>query len=289
MSMQNRPRRSALYFPATNAKAIAKARSLPADVVIIDLEDSVAPELKVEARAAALAAVKEGGFGDREVVIRANGLDTDWGMGDLAAIATSGADAVLVPKISSAQDITTCQAALGAASEAMQLWAMIETCRAVFELDAIAAMSATTRLSLWVMGVNDLAKEMRARLTPQRTPFLPVLTLAVAAARAHGVSILDGVCNEFRDVDAFKAEAAQGVLFGFDGKTLIHPDQIIPCNEAFSPSEEELRWARVVIEAFQQLESQGKGAIKVEGKMVELLHMHEAKQLVAIAEMIAHN
>jgi citrate lyase subunit beta/citryl-CoA lyase len=194
---------------------------------------------------------------------------------------------VLVPKISSPQDIDTCQSALAAAPEAMPLWAMIETCSAVPQLHAIAAKAATTRLSLWVMGVNDLAKEMRARLTPERTPFLPVLTLAVAAARAHGVAILDGVCNEFRDVEAFKAEAAQGVLFGFDGKSLIHPDQIAPCNEAFSPSEEELRWARVVIEAFQQPEAQGKGAIKVEGKMVELLHMWQAKQLVAVADMIA--
>ena len=287
MTNHNRPRRSALYFPATNAKAIAKARSLPADIVIIDLEDSVAPEQKVEARAAALAAVKEGGFGSREVAIRANGLDTEWGMDDLAAIATSGADAVLVPKISAPQDIDTCQAALSLAPPAMQLWAMIETCASVFALEPIAAKAATTRLSLWVMGTNDLAKEMRAQLTPERTPFLPVLTLAVAAARAHGVAILDGVCNEFRDIAAFRAEAAQGVLFGFDGKSLIHPDQIAPCNEAFSPSEEELRWARVVIEAFRQPEAQGKGAIKVEGKMVELLHMQQARQLVAVADMIA--
>ena len=287
MSTLNRPRRSALYFPATNAKAIAKARSLPTDIVIIDLEDSVAPELKVEARAAALTAVKEGGFGMREVAIRSNGLDTEWGMDDLAAIATSGADAVLVPKISSPQDIDACQAALANAPVSMQLWAMIETCSAVFQLDTIAAKAASTRLSLWVMGVNDLAKEMRARLTPERTPFLPVLTLAVAAARTHGVSILDGVCNEFRDIEAFKAEAAQGVLFGFDGKSLLHPDQIAPCNEAFSPSEEELRWARLVVESFQQSEAQGKGAIKVEGKMVELLHMHQARQLVAVADMIA--
>lgn len=287
MGSQVRLRRSALYFPATNAKAIAKARSLPTDVVIIDLEDSVAPELKVEARAAALAAVQEGGFGNREVVIRANGLDTEWGMDDLAAIATSGADAVLVPKISVPQDIASCQTALSAAPGTLQLWAMIETCRAVSQLNAIASMTASTRLSLWVMGVNDLAKEMRARLTPERTPFLPVLTLAVAAARAHGIAILDGVCNEFRDMEIFKAEAAQGVLFGFDGKTLIHPDQIAPCNEAFSPSEEELRWARVLIEAFQQPEAQGKGAIKIEGKMVELLHMQQARQLVAVADMIA--
>ncbi len=287
MTIQNRPRRSALYFPATNAKAIAKARSLPADIVIIDLEDSVAPELKVEARAAALSAVKEGGFGKRLVAIRANGLDTEWGMDDLSAIAASGADAVLVPKVSSPQDIAACQAALAGAPPAMQLWAMIETCRAVSQLDAIAAMAATTRLSLWVMGVNDLAKEMRARQTPERTPFLPVLTLAVAAARAHGLAILDGVCNEFRDLELFRAEAAQGLLFGFDGKSLIHPDQIAPCNETFSPSDEELRWAQTVIEAFRQPEAQGKGAIRVDGKMVELLHLEQARQLVAIANMIA--
>ncbi len=287
MTIQNRPRRSALYFPATNAKAIAKARSLSADIVIIDLEDSVAPELKVEARAAALSAVKEGGFGKRLVAIRANGLDTEWGMDDLSAIAASGADAVLVPKVSSPQDIAACQAALAGAPPAMQLWAMIETCRAVSQLDAIAAMAATTRLSLWVMGVNDLAKEMRARQTPERTPFLPVLTLAVAAARAHGLAILDGVCNEFRDLELFRAEAAQGLLFGFDGKSLIHPDQIAPCNETFSPSDEELRWAQTVIEAFRQPEAQGKGAIRVDGKMVELLHLEQARQLVAIANMIA--
>jgi citrate lyase subunit beta/citryl-CoA lyase len=169
----------------------------------------------------------------------------------------------------------------------MQLWAMIETCACIPRLDAIAAMATTTRLSLWVMGINDLAKEMRARLTPERTPFLPLLTMAVTAARAHGVAILDSVCNEFRDIDAFRAEAGQGVLFGFDGKSLIHPDQIIPCNEAFSPREDELRWARIVIEAFAQPEAAGKGAIKVEGKMVELLHLNQAKQLVALAELIA--
>jgi citrate lyase subunit beta/citryl-CoA lyase len=287
MNTQNRPRRSALYFPATNAKAIAKARALPTDIVIIDLEDSVAPEMKVEARAAALAAVSEGGFGNREVAIRANALDTEWGLADLAAIATSGADAVLVPKVSSPEDIAACQAALSAAPEALQLWAMIETCSCIPRLDAIAAMAATTRLSLWVMGVNDLAKEMRARLTPERTPFLPVLTLAVAAARAHGVSILDGVCNEFRDIDAFRAEAEQGVLFGFDGKSLIHPDQIAPCNAAFSPSEEELRWAHAIIEGFAQPEAADKGVIKVEGKMVERLHLTQARQSVAIAAMIA--
>jgi citrate lyase subunit beta/citryl-CoA lyase len=287
MPAPDRPRRSALYFPATNAKAIAKGRTVPADVVILDLEDSVAPELKLEAREAALAAVREGGFGNREVVIRANGLDTEWGLDDLAAIAGSGADAVLVPKISSPVDIQTCQTALSGAPAALQLWAMIETCAAIPRLNDIAAMAASTRLSVWVMGVNDLAKEMRARLTPERTPFLPLLTLAVAAARAHGIAILDGVCNEFRDMESFRAEAAQGVLFGFDGKSLIHPDQIAPCNAEFSPSQDELNWARTVVEAFARPDASGKGAIRVEGKMVELLHLSQSKQLIAIAEKIA--
>ena len=283
----NRPRRSALYLPASNAKAIAKARGLPADVVILDLEDSVAPELKDEARAAAIAAVREGGFGGREVAIRANGLDTQWGAADLAAIATSRADAVLVPKVSSVNDIARCQTALSAAPAAMQLWAMIETCACIPHLHDIAALAASTRLSLWVMGVNDLAKEMRARLTPERTPFLPILSLAVAAARAHGLTILDGVCNEFRDLQVFQAEAEQGLLFGFDGKSLIHPDQIGPCNAVFSPSAEELARAEAVIAAFALPDNQGKGAIRVEGKMVELLHLEQAQRLVAMAKLIA--
>ena len=287
MTPSDRPRRSALYLPASNARAIAKARTLPADIVILDLEDAVAPEAKEDARAAAVAAVQEGGFGHREVAIRANGLDTPWGAADLAAIATSGADAVLVPKVSSADDIAACHTALAAAPGTMQLWAMIETCSAVSRLDAIAAMAASTRLSLWVMGVNDLAKEMRARLTPERTPFLPILSLAVCAARSHGIAILDGVCNEFRDLDLFRAEAEQGLLFGFDGKSLIHPDQVEPANTIYSPSDAELAQARAVIAAFALPENAGKGAIRVDGKMTELLHCEQAQRLVALAERIA--
>jgi citrate lyase subunit beta/citryl-CoA lyase len=286
MTHTDRPRRSALYLPASNAKAIAKARTLPADVVILDLEDAVAPEAKAEARAAAVAAVREGGFGNREVAIRVNGQDTEWGAADLAAVVDSGADAVLVPKVYGPDDIRAYDTALTGAPASMQLWAMIETCACVGQLDAIAALGRSTRLSLFVMGTNDLAKEMRARLTPERTPFLPILSLTVAAARAHGVALLDGVCNEFRDLDVFRAEAEQGLLFGFDGKTVIHPDQIAPCNDVFSPSADELAWARAVIEAFALPENQGKGAIKVEGKMTELLHLEQAKRLVAVAEQI---
>ncbi|KHK91624.1 HpcH/HpaI aldolase/citrate lyase family protein [Novosphingobium malaysiense] len=283
----DRPRRSALYLPASNAKALAKARTLPCDVVILDLEDAVAPEMKAEARAAAVAAVEEGGFGHREVAIRANGIDTEWGAEDLAAIAGSKADAVLVPKVGSPQDIGRYEKALEPAPASMQLWTMIETCEAVFNLERIAAMAPSTRLSLWIMGTNDLAKEMRAQLTPERTPFLPFLSMAVAAARAHGVTILDGVCNEFRDIPVFEAEARQGLLFGFDGKSLIHPAQIDPCNTVFSPSEADLAWARAVIEAFKQPENQGKGAIRVDGKMTELLHLEQAVRMVAVAEQIA--
>jgi citrate lyase subunit beta/citryl-CoA lyase len=286
-TISERPRRSALYLPASNPKAIAKARTLPCDIVILDLEDAVAPEVKEEARAAAVAALREGGFGSREVAIRANGLDTEWGAADLAAIAGSGADAVLVPKVSSPQDIDRYQAALQHAPANMQLWAMIETCASVARLDPIAARAADTRLALWIMGTNDLAKEMRARLTPERTPFLPILSLAVAAARTHGLTILDGVCNEFRDLSAFRAEAEQGLLFGFDGKSLIHPDQIAPTNEVFSPSAEELAWAGAVIAAFALPENAGKGAIRVDGKMAELLHLDQANRLIEVARRIA--
>ena len=284
MIAPDRPRRSALYLPASNARAIARARTLPADIIILDLEDAVAPEAKEEARAGAIAAVREGGFGAREVAIRVNGLDTRWGAADLAAIATAPVDAVLVPKVSSAGDVARYDAALGAAP--MQLWAMIETCGAIARLEAIAAMASSTRLSLWVMGTNDLAKEMRARLLPGRVPFLPLLSLAVCAARAHGLVVLDGVCNEFRDLAAFAEEAGQGRLFGFDGKSLIHPDQIAPTNAVFSPGEEELRRARAIIDAFAQPENAGKGAIRVEGTMAELLHLEDARRLLAIAERL---
>jgi len=287
MPATDRPRRSALYMPASNAKAVAKARTLPCDVVILDLEDAVAPEAKVEAREAAVAAIAEGGFGKREVAIRANGLDTEWGADDLVAIARSKADAVLVPKVGSPADIAEYDARISAAHPAMQLWTMIETCSAVANLPALAASAKSSRLSLWIMGTNDLAKEMRAQLTPERTPFLPFLSMAVAAARQHGIAILDGVCNEFRDLTVFEAEARQGLLFGFDGKSLIHPAQIDPCNAVFSPSEADLDWARAVIDAFALPENRGKGAIKVEGKMAELLHLEQAQRLVAVAGQIA--
>jgi len=208
--MDIRPRRSALFLPASNPKAIAKARELNADVVILDLEDAVAPEAKEEARAAAVQAVRDGGFGRREVVIRVNGLDTQWGAHDLAAAAAARPDAVLVPKVSTCADLLAYDAALAAAPEATRLWTMIETCAVVPELSNLAALKGSTRLAAFVLGTNDLAKDMRAEIRPGRTPFLPILTAAVCAARAHGLIVLDGVCNEFRDAAMLTREAEQG-------------------------------------------------------------------------------
>lgn len=287
MQLRFQPRRTALYLPATNAKAIAKARTLPVDVVILDLEDAVAPERKEEARGAAVAAVREGGFGDRELVIRANGLDTPWAEADLAAIARSGADGVLVPKIGSAADIARCEALLKDAPASLALWAMIETCAAILALPAIAAASAETRFAAMVLGTNDLAKEMRAALTPDRIAFLPILTSAVVAARAHGLVVLDGVCNDFQDLDRFEAECRQGLTLGFDGKTIIHPRQVDPCNAVYSPTTDEVAWAERIIAAFAEPEHAGKGVVQIDGRMVELLHLDDARRVRDTAATIA--
>jgi citrate lyase subunit beta/citryl-CoA lyase len=287
VDLPNRPRRSALYMPASNAKAVEKARTLDADVIILDLEDAVAPEAKPAAREAAVAAVRAGGFGAREVVIRVNGLDTPWGAEDLAATAEAGPDAVLVPKVNDAADVRLYDQRLHAAPPATRLWTMIETAKAAFHLWEMAEASHGTRLAAWVMGVNDFAKEMRARQTPDRAPFLPLLTLSVAAARAHGLTILDGVHNDIEDLEALEAVCVQGVDFGFDGKTLIHPKHLEICNRVFSPSPEDIAWSRAVIAAFNAPENSGKGALRVDGKMAERLHLAQAERLVAVAEAIA--
>jgi citrate lyase subunit beta/citryl-CoA lyase len=274
-------------MPASNAKAIDKARTLDCDVVILDLEDAVAPDAKETARVQAVEAVKNGGFGRREVVIRCNGLDTPWGAEDLIAASQAGPDAVLVPKVNDAAGVAAYDAALSAAPAMTALWAMIETGRSLFRLDEIAAARASTRLSAWVMGTNDLAKEMRARQTPGREPFVAALGLAVAAARAYDLIILDGVYNAIDDDAGFEAICEQGVDFGFDGKTLIHPRQVEICNRVFSPSADEVAFARAVIAAFAQPENAGKGAIRVEGRMAELLHLTQAQRLVAVDQAIA--
>ena len=282
-----RPRRSALYMPAANPRAIDKARSLACDVVILDLEDSVAPDAKDEARPLAVEAVKAGGFGRREVVIRVNGLDTPWGRDDLAAAATVAADAVLVPKIASAADVEACDAAITAAPAATRLWVMIETCPVIFALSDIAGAAQRTRLSAFVMGINDLAKEMGARMPADRAPFQAALSLAVMAARGAGLAILDGVHNEIDDLTALEAVCRQGVAFGFDGKTLIHPSHLEICNRAFTPETGEVAWARAVIAAFDAPENAGKGALRVEGRLAERLHRDQAVKLVAVADAIA--
>lgn len=282
----NRPRRSVLYMPASNAKAIEKARSLPCDAVILDLEDAVAPEAKDMARAQAIEAVAAGGFGAREIIIRTNGLDTPWGADDLAAAARAGPDGILVPKVNDAADVARYDAAIATAPAKTRLWAMIETGRSLFRLDEIAAASATSRLSVWVMGTNDIAKEMRARQTPGREPFHAALGLSVAAARAYGLVILDGVYNDIDNDAGFEAICEQGVDFGFDGKTLIHPRQVEICNRVFSPSQADVAFAQAVIEAFAQPENANKGAIRVEGRMAERLHLAQAERLVAVHEAI---
>lgn len=287
MQLPLRPRRTALYLPATNAKALVKARTLPVDIVILDLEDAVAPERKQEARAAAVAAVAEGGFGHRELVIRTNGLDTPWALDDLATAASSGADAVLVPKIGSAADIRRCEELLGEAPADLSLWAMIETCGAVLDLPALASVAAETRFAAMVLGTNDLAKEMRAVLTPDRQAFLPIMTSAVVAARAYGLVVLDGVSNDFRDLERFEAECRQGLTLGFDGKTIIHPAQVDPCNAVYSPTPEQVLWAERIIAAFAEPAHQGRGVVQIDGQMVELLHLADARRLQAAAAAIA--
>jgi citrate lyase subunit beta/citryl-CoA lyase len=281
-----RPRRSALYMPASNARAIEKARSLPCDVVILDLEDAVAPEAKEGARAAAVAAVRAGGFGRREVVIRVNGLATPWGADDLTAAAEAGPDAVLVPKIGSAADVATYDAALAAAPAKTRLWAMIETCPAMFDLLGIAAASGRTRLAAFVMGVNDLAKEMKARQTPGREAFVPFLAMAVAAARVHGLAALDGVHNEIDDLALLETSCRQGAELGFDGRSLIHPTHLAICNRLFAPPPEEITWAAAVVAAFAQPENEGRGALRVEGRLAERLHLSEARRLLDLAAAI---
>lgn len=281
-----RPRRSVLYLPASNAKAVAKARTLAADVLVLDLEDAVAPEHKPEARAAAVAAIAEGGFGSREVVVRVNAFGTEWAEADLAAAAAAGPDAILVPKVSTAADVRAYDAAIASAPPHTRLWIMVETCALMPRLDEVAALAGSTRLAAFAMGTNDLAKEMRAQLKPGRAPFLPILTQTVCTARAHGLLVFDGVSNEFHDMDVVRAECEQGLEFGFDGKCLIHPDQVEPCNAVFTPSPAEVAWARAVIDAFALPENAGKGAIRVEGKMAELLHLEQAQRLLGIAAAI---
>ncbi|HEY3777232.1 MAG TPA: CoA ester lyase [Rhizomicrobium sp.] len=278
-----RPRRSVLYMPGSNPRAIEKARTLAADALILDLEDAVAPEAKDDARAQVCAAMEVGGFGKREVVIRINALGTRWGGADLGRAIAAKPDAILVPKVSSPSDLRPVQAALAATDVA--LWAMIETPRAILDIGAIAA--AGGNLACFVMGTNDLIKELRGVHSRPRNNLAAALGLSVAAARAYGLAVIDGVFNDIADADGFRGSCAEGRAFGFDGKTLIHPSQIAVCNEIFAPSPQEVETARKVIEAFARPENAGKGAIALGGRMVERLHFDIARETIARTDAIA--
>ena len=285
---QLRPRRSVLYMPGANARALEKAEGLPADALILDLEDAVAPDAKADARTRVCAAASRGRYGHREVVIRANGLDTSWFADDVAAIAHSGADALLVPKVGSVDDVRAIEAALSSAGAPgdLRIWAMLETPAAV--LDARAIVSGSDRLTGFVVGTNDLAKELRAEHVPGRAPLLTALSWLVLAVRDAGKVILDGVYNDLDDPDGFEAECRQGRAFGFDGKTLIHPKQLEACNRIFAPSEEEVAHARTVIEAFETAQAEGRGGVvTVNGRMIENLHVEQARHTLAQAEAIS--
>ncbi|NJC34433.1 citrate lyase subunit beta/citryl-CoA lyase [Sphingomonas jejuensis] len=267
----DRPRRSALYMPATNARAIAKARTLACDVVILDLEDAVAPDMKTAARHAAADAVRAGGFGSRELVVRVNAPDTPWGADDLAMVADARPDAVLLPKVRAAAE-------LGAVAAPVPLWVMVETPAAALAIAGIAAVPGVAAL---VLGLNDLAEATGIHPGADRLPFQPLMLQAVLAARAHGVAVLDGVTNAIDDPALFAAEAAQARRFGFDGKTLIHPSQVAPCNAAFSPSPEEIARAMRIVAAFDDPAAADRGAIRVGGEMVERLHLARARRTLA--------
>jgi len=285
MTRTVRKRRSVLFMPASNPRAMAKARDLPCDAVILDLEDAVAPEAKGAARAAALAAAAEG-FGQRACAVRINALDTPWGYEDAAALAGPGAvsargvAAVVVPKVASAADLAAVRTLLG--MDGPPIWAMIETCGAILRLAEIVGAGAG--LELLIAGTNDLAKEMRCRPGAGREPLVPALAQMVIAGRSAGLAVLDGVCNAIGDEARLTAECGQGAMLGFDGKTLIHPGQIAAANAAFGPSAEELAWARRVVVAFAAPEAAGKGAIRLDGAMVERLHLAEAERLLALGD-----
>jgi citrate lyase subunit beta/citryl-CoA lyase len=268
------PRRSALYMPASNLRAMEKARDLPCDVVILDLEDAVAPDAKAVARAQALATLQTGGFGQREMVVRVNDLLSPWGADDLTALRGAGAAAVLLPKIAAAADIAAYRGILG---DRCALWVMIETCGAIMNLRNIADVAPSYGVAAWVIGTNDLAREIRCHLDAGRSAIMPALSLAVIAARSQNIAILDGVFNDLKDEAGFARQCAQGKEYGFDGKTLIHPKQIDAANRAFSPTAEEIAWAREIIAAFAAPENEVKGALRLQGRMVERLHLAEAE------------
>ena len=281
-----RPRRSVLYMPAANERALEKAKTLPADAIIFDLEDAVAPDAKQAARANAVAAASSPDYGRRELTIRCNGLDTRWGAEDLAAAANSGASAVVIPKVASVSTLDMVSSLLDAAGAParMKIWAMIETPTAILDVRAIVAHP---RVAVLVMGTNDLARELRAALIPGRHPLLAHLATALLATREAAKVILDGVYNDIKDLDGFRSECVQGAEMGFDGKTLIHPGQVEIANEVWAPTVDEVAHARRVIDAFEKGLSEGRGVVTVDGRMIENLHVDNARRAIAVADAIA--
>ncbi len=289
--MALRPRRSVLYMPGSNARALDKARSLPADALILDLEDAVAPDQKAVARGQIAAALGAGGYGARELIVRVNALSGPWGADDIAALAGTRPDAILIPKVSSPGDIMMAAKVIRDAGlpEETRLWAMMETPQAILHADSIVRTAAdpASRLTALVMGTNDLARETRARQIPGRAPMLPWLSTCVLAARSYGVDLIDGVYGDINNLDGFRSECEQGRDLGMDGKTLIHPGQIAICNEVFSPDAAEIAASRKIIAAFELPENAGKGAISLDGRMVERLHAEIATRILALSDAIA--
>jgi citrate lyase subunit beta/citryl-CoA lyase len=278
-----RPRRSVLYMPAANERAVEKAMTIACDAIIFDLEDAVAPDAKSAARERATAAVASGEYGRRELTIRCNGLTTPWGEDDLAAAAAAGPAAVVVPKVDSVGYVDEVADRLDRGAGPIPIWAMIETPTAILDVRAIAAHP---RVDALVLGTNDLARELRAPLVPGRANLVPHLANALLAARAAGKTALDGVYNDVNDIGGFEAECRQGVELGFDGKTLIHPRQVKPANRAWSPSDEEIELAHRIIDAFTAAEADGRGVVTVDGRMIENLHVDNARRTLAVADAI---
>ncbi|MCB9659353.1 MAG: CoA ester lyase [Polyangiales bacterium] len=286
MAATARPRRSVLYMPGSNARALEKARSIPADALILDLEDAVAPDMKATGRQQIVDAVRAGGYGRRELVLRVNSLNTPWGYDDLVAAASSGVDAVLLPKVESADAVRLAEQVLVAhgAPSTLGIWTMMETPRGMLHAEDIA--DSTPRMAAFVMGTSDLAKDLHCAHTPMRLPMITSLGLCMLAGRAAGLAVLDGVYLDLNDDEGFAASARQGAELGFDGKTLIHPKTVAAANEAFAPSADEIAFSRKIIAAHAEAEAAGKGVLVVDGKLIENLHVENARRLVALSEAI---
>jgi citrate lyase subunit beta/citryl-CoA lyase len=286
MSVRARPRRSVLYMPGSNARALDKGRGLPADGLILDLEDAVAPDAKAMAREQIAAALLQGGYGRREIVVRVNALDSPWGRDDVKALANCGADALLLPKVESAAMVHQLEGLMEAAGapDTLGIQCMMETPLGMLNAKEVA--SASPRITCLVMGTSDLVKDLQAAHTPERLPVLTSLGLCILAARACGIAIVDGVHLDLDDAEGFAAHCRQGKELGFDGKTLIHPKTIAAANEVFAPSQQEIDWSHRIIAAHAEATAAGKGVVVVDGKLVENLHVENAKRLVALSEAI---